>query len=128
MEFEHLFFHYEEIEFCLMTLQSSLYWLLILTEPSIFVLHKGKLFSPFMVISTAKCKVYYLRVQSRKLYNNKYRFKTNNRHWNFRSHIFLVFKLLSRKQKNRKDNRNLKYRLLLKKIAKFTGQLLQNYK
>ena len=29
---------------------------------------------------------------------------------------------------NRKDNRNLKSRLLIKKIANFTGKLLQNCK
>ena len=42
----------------------------------------------------------------------------------------LVFKLLSRNvlSINRKDNRNLKSRLLFKKIASFTGKLLQNYK
>ena len=42
----------------------------------------------------------------------------------------LVFKILSRKGlfTNRKDNRNLKSRLLLKKIANFTGKLLQNCK
>ena len=36
-----------------------------------------------------------------------------------------VFKVLFIK---RKDNRNLKSRLLFKKIANFTGKLLQNYK
>ena len=45
---------------------------------------------------------------------------------------FLVFKLLSRKVLfiNKKDNRNCYKvgRLLLKKIANFTGKLLQNYK
>ena len=45
----------------------------------------------------------------------------------------LVLKLLSRKVLfiYRKDNRNvgyLKSRLLLKKMANFTGKLLQNYK
>ena len=44
----------------------------------------------------------------------------------------LVFKLLSRKVLfiNKKDNRNCYKvgRLLLKKIANFTGKLLQNYK
>ena len=42
----------------------------------------------------------------------------------------LIFKLLSRKVLfiNRKDNRNLKSKLLFKKIANFTGKLLQNYK
>ena len=42
----------------------------------------------------------------------------------------LVFKLLSRKVlfTNRKDDRKLlKSRLLFKKIANFTGKLLQNY-
>ena len=43
----------------------------------------------------------------------------------------LVFKLLSRKVLfiNKKDNRNCYKvgRLLLKKIANFTGKLLQNY-
>ena len=41
-----------------------------------------------------------------------------------------VFKLLSRKVWfiNRKDNRNLKSRLLFKKIANFTSTLLQNCK
>ena len=44
----------------------------------------------------------------------------------------LVFKLLSRKLLfiSRKDKRNCKkvLRLLFKKIANFTGKLLQNYK
>ena len=43
----------------------------------------------------------------------------------------LVFKLLNRTVLfiNRKDNRNCeKSRLLFKKIANFTGKLLQNYK
>ena len=42
----------------------------------------------------------------------------------------LVFKFLGRKVLfiNRKDNRNLKSRLLFKKIANFTGKLLKNYK
>ena len=42
----------------------------------------------------------------------------------------LVFKLLSRKVLfiKRKDNKLLKSRLLLKKIAHFTGKLLRNYK
>ena len=42
----------------------------------------------------------------------------------------LVFKLFSREVLfiNRKDNRNLKSRLFFKKIANFTGKLLQNYK
>ena len=41
----------------------------------------------------------------------------------------LVFKLFSREVLfiNRKDNRNLKSRLLFKKLASFTGKLLQNY-
>ena len=40
----------------------------------------------------------------------------------------LVFKLLTRKVLfiNRKDNRNLKSRLLFKKTANLTGKLLQN--
>ena len=40
----------------------------------------------------------------------------------------LVFKLLSREVLfiDRKDNRNLKSRLLFKKIANITGKLLQN--
>ena len=42
----------------------------------------------------------------------------------------LVSMLLSRKVLfiNKKDNRNLKNRLLYKKIANFTGKLFQNYK
>ena len=42
----------------------------------------------------------------------------------------LIFTLLSRKVLfiNRKDNRNLKSRLPFKKIASFTGKLLQTYK
>ena len=41
-----------------------------------------------------------------------------------------VFKLSSRNVLfiNRKDNRNLKSRLLFKKMVNFTGKLLQNYK
>ena len=43
---------------------------------------------------------------------------------------FLVFQSLSRKVLfiNRKDNRNLKSRLLFKEVANFTGKLLQNCK
>ena len=42
----------------------------------------------------------------------------------------LVFELLSRKVLfiNRKDNRNLKSRLLVRKLANFMGKVLQNYK
>ena len=42
----------------------------------------------------------------------------------------LVFKLLNRKVLfiNRKGNRNCQNRLLFKKIANFTGKLLQNFK
>ena len=42
----------------------------------------------------------------------------------------LTLKLLSRKALfiNRKDKKLLKSRLLFKKIANFTGKLLQNYK
>ena len=44
--------------------------------------------------------------------------------------VVLVFRLCSREVlfMNRKDNRNLKSRLLFKKIVNFTGKLLQNYK
>ena len=42
----------------------------------------------------------------------------------------LVFKLMSRKVvfMSRRNNRNLKSRLLFTKLANFTGKLLQNYK
>ena len=42
----------------------------------------------------------------------------------------LIFKLLSRHALfiNRKDNRNLKCRLLFNKITNFTGKLQENYK
>ena len=42
----------------------------------------------------------------------------------------LVFKLMSRKVvfMSRKNNRNLKSRLLFTKLANFTGKLPQNYK
>ena len=51
---------------------------------------------------------------------------TNNEIFAFMA--VLVFKLLSREVLfiDRKDNRNLKSRLLLKKIANITGKLLQN--
>ena len=67
-----------------------------------------------------------LKVQSCKLYNNKYMIGsthiTNTEI--FALIAFLVFKLLSRKVLfiNRKDNR--KSRLLFKKIANFKGKLL----
>ena len=57
MEFEHLFFRYGKLNFVPWRYN---YQLLILTEPRIFVLLKGKSFSAFMVISAAKYnKVYY---------------------------------------------------------------------
>ena len=71
-----------------------------------------------------------LKVQSCKLYNNKYVIAstqiTNTEIFAFIA--VLVFKLLSRKVLfiNRKDSR-LKSRLLFKKITNFTGKLLQNY-
>ena len=42
----------------------------------------------------------------------------------------LVFKLMGHKVvfMSRKNNRNLKSRLLFTKLANFTGKLLQNYK
>ena len=51
---------------------------------------------------------------------------TNNEIFAFMA--VLVFKLLSREVLfiDRKDNRNLKSRLLFKKIANITGKLLQN--
>ena len=74
-----------------------------------------------------------LNVQSCKLYNNKYMIPsiqiTNTEI--FASISALVLKWLSRKVlfTNRKGQKKLlKSRLLFKKIANFTGQLLQNYK
>ena len=75
---------------------------------------------------------YLLKVQSCKLYNDKYMIGstqiTNTEIVAFIS--VLVFRLLSRKVLfiNRKGNRNLKSRLLFMKIANFTSKLLQNCK
>ena len=74
-----------------------------------------------------------LKIQSCKLYNNKYMIASTRR---INTKIFafiavLVFKLLSRNVllKNRKDNRKLlNSRLPFKKIANFTGKQLRNYK
>ena len=71
----------------------------------------------------------HLKVQSSKLCNNKYTIAsaqmTNTESFAFIA--ILVFKLLSRKVLfiNRKDNKKV---VLSKKIANFTGKLLQNYK
>ena len=71
----------------------------------------------------------HLKVQSSKLCNNKYTIAsaqiTNTEIFAFIA--ILVFKLLSRKVLfiNRKDNKKV---VLSKKIANFTGKLLQNYK
>ena len=78
--------------------------------------------------------IYYkLKVQSCKLYSNKYMIVltqiTNTKIFAFIS--VLVLKLLNRKvlfTNRKRQYKLLKRRLLFKKIANFTGQLLQNYK
>ena len=78
-------------------------------------------------------KVLILKVQSCKLYNNKY-MVPSIQVANTEIFVFIAvldFKLFSRKVFfiNRKDNyKLLKSKLFLKKIANFTGKLLQNYK
>ena len=78
-------------------------------------------------------KVLILKVQSCKLYNNKY-MVPSIQVGNTEIFVFIAvldFKLFSRKLFfiNRKDNyKLLKSKLFLKKIANFTGKLLQNYK
>ena len=71
-----------------------------------------------------------LKVQSCKLYNSKYMIastqKTNTEIFSFIAG--LVFKLLSRKVLFRRQQKLLKSRILFKKIANFTGKLLQNCK
>ena len=66
------------------------------------------------------------------LYNNKYNIVSTQitKTETFAFVAVLVFKLSSRKVLfiNRKDNRDWKRRLTFKKIANFTGKLLQNYK
>ena len=84
--------------------------------------------TPFMRLSKRKL----LKVQSCKLYNNKYTI-ASTQITNTENSVFIavvIFKLLSRKVLfiNRKDNRNLKSRLLFKNIADVTGELLQNHK
>ena len=72
-------------------------------------------------------------IQSCKLYNNKYMIAltqiTNTEIFVFI--VVLVFKVSSRKcfvYKQKRQYKLLKSRLLFKKIANFTGKLLQNYK
>ena len=73
----------------------------------------------------------HLKVQSCKLYNDKYMI-ASTQITNTEIFVFiavLVFKVLSRKVlfRNRKDNRKcLKSWILFKKIVDFTGKLLQN--
>ena len=72
----------------------------------------------------------HLKIQSCKLYNNKYMIAsaqiTNSEIFAFIA--VLVFKLLSRKVLFKRQQKQLKSRLLFKKITNFTGKLLQNYK
>ena len=72
-----------------------------------------------------------LEVQSRELYNKNMIALTQITNSEIFAFITLpVFKILIPKVLfiNRKDKRNLKSRLLFKKIANFTGKLLQNCK
>ena len=88
-----------------------------------------------LFISTQKLFSFsrYLKAQSCKLYNNRYMIAstqiTNTEVFAFIS--VLALKLLSRKvlfTNRKRQQKLLKSRLLFKKIANFTGQLIQNFK
>ena len=74
--------------------------------------------------------IQYLKVQSCKLYNNEYMIaSTQIKDTEIFAFIaVLVFKLMSFVHKKKRQKKLLESRQLVKKIANFTGELLQNYK
>ena len=74
--------------------------------------------------------IQYLKVQSCKLYNNEYMIaSTQIKDTEIFAFIaVLVFKLMSFVHKQKRQKKLLESRQLVKKIANFTGELLQNYK
>ena len=83
-------------------------------------------------VNFLKSRLIFIKVQSCKLYNKQIydRFNTNNKNEIFAFISVLVLKLFSRKvffTNRKRQYKLLKSGLLFKKIASFTGQLLQNY-
>ena len=82
---------------------------------------------PKDIINTSRQPLRTVKVKSYKFHNSEYMIASTPT-TNTEMFAFIavpVFKVLFIK---RKDNRNLKSRLLFKKMANFTGKLLQNYK
>ena len=82
-------------------------------------------------VNFLKSRLIFIKVQSCKLYNKQIydRFNTNNKNEIFAFISVLVLKLFSRKvlfTNRKRQYKLLKSGLLFKKLANFTGQLLQN--